>query len=130
MASCASLVAQADFTEFRIQIIIYDDHIFKLYFVIIHIGSDSFPGKIHKCHRFDEDGLNPVNHTFTDNRLAFVLIKHYAVSSRQFVQSHKADIMLRFGVLRSGISESNNPFHDGAILSFRLLGRGVPFLVQ
>jgi hypothetical protein len=111
VSSRASVLAQADFAQGQIEVIIYYQKVAQRDVMLMHEASHGFAAEIHKRPRLGQQQLFAPYLSKAYFSLALPVVKADRMKPGQVIQAVEANIVAIMGVGLTGISQTNYEFH-------------------
>lgn len=119
LTSGTPLFAKADFSKIHIYVVRKDQYVhLRIEFVKSDERGNGFPGEVHVCQRLQEENLFASGDSLRQKSLEFgsVLEIGKSVGSGKIFQSEKSDIVTGKPVFWTGVSESDEQFHEAVLV--------------
>ena len=94
--------------DFKIQIIMNDNNVFRQNFIKQSRLNDRIPRQIHKSLRFQQHDFLAVNIPFGNQTVKLTFKRAETKTLRHRVCGHKSDIMTGIGIFSPGIPQTDN----------------------
>lgn len=111
MPAMTSACLQTDRQERQVQVIMYDDNIFKIYPVIVGQLPYRDAAQIHECLRLDKKNGAAVDFSLSDLGIKEGLAGRYTMLQGQLIHDQETCVMTVKPIPYPRISQSNDQFH-------------------